>query len=68
MQIFNNTYMNFTWIVLDTRVILFIIPHPTPPPLPPKKTPQKQIKQKINNKPTKQIRINSIKFMIEFKK
>lgn len=59
MQIFDNTYMNFTWIVLDTRVILFI----TPPP-PKKKTPQKQIKQKINNKPTKQIRINSIKFMI----
>lgn len=63
MQIFNNAYMNFTWIVLDTRVILFITPHPTPPPTP-KKPPQKQIKQKINNKPTKQIRINSIKFMI----
>lgn len=56
MQIFNNTYMNFTWIVLDTRVILFITPHP-------KKTTPKT-KQKINNKPTKQIRINSIKFMI----
>lgn len=60
MQIFNNAYMNFTWIVLDTRVILFITPHPPTP----KKPPQKQIKQKINNKPTKQIRINSIKFMI----
>lgn len=59
MQIFNNTYMNITWIVLDTKVILFITPHPKK-----KKTTQKQIKQKINNKPTKQIRINSIKFMI----
>lgn len=63
MQIFNNTYMNFMWIVLDTRVILFITPHPTPPPLPPPKNTPKT-KQKINNKPTKQIRINSIKFMI----
>lgn len=63
MQIFNNTYMNFMWIVLDTRVILFITPHPTPPPLPPQKNTPKT-KQKINNKPTKQIRINSIKFMI----
>lgn len=64
MQIFNNTYMNFTWIVLDTRVILFITPHPTPPP---KKNTPKTNKQKINNK-TNQNKFYQIHDMIEFKK
>lgn len=63
MQIFNNAYMNFTWIVLDTRVILFITPHP-------KKTTPKTNKtknQQQTNK-TNQNKFYQIHDMIEFKK
>lgn len=71
MQIFNNTYMNFMWIVLDTRVILFITPHPTPPPPhpPQKNTPKtnKTKNQQQTNK-TNQNKFYQIHDMIEFKK
>lgn len=55
--------MNFTWIVLDTRVILFITPHP-------KKTTPKTNKtknQQQTNK-TNQNKFYQIHDMIEFKK
>lgn len=64
MQIFNNTYMNITWIVLDIKVILFITPHPKKKNTP--KTNKTKNQQQTNK--TNQNKFYQIHDMIEFKK